>query len=130
MNNRVDQTTIFVRSLIGALLLIAMIVFLSQNLGRLHLQLSGIGLTDLRKLETNLRLPAGSAPLNSYKRFYFLAENGTLMGVFVLNPPEAGIFPILRSSTPMILDGGCDVINVELDRSRNHAERIFCNGKG
>lgn len=86
-------------------------------------------------IERTVVMPAGSAPIARYARFYTRAPTGAVVGLFVIGP-HGGLDSGKRRwvSTldylPWIADGGCAAVNVSLEAGSTEADTASCNGGG
>ena len=79
-------------------------------------------------IEPLLRMPAGSASLRSYTRYYVESRDGDehyVKGVFIRGKPGGAK---LVSTLPLILDGGCDVLHLKFDVRKMQVIAFFCAG--
>ena len=84
-------------------------------------------------VEAHITLPAGSRPIGAYGRYYygwFKHGHRMLVGVFVLDATPAGVHIVTSAQAPMVLDGGCSVVNLTYDPARKKVTSLFCNGSG
>ena len=86
------------------------------------------------RIEREVRLPAGAAPLASYARHYAWQERGD--GVRKVIAVYLGVgerTPGRRWGTendfPLILDGGCGLITLSYDVAAQRIEHVTCNGE-
>ena len=77
-------------------------------------------------IESNLRLPRDAKPLRDYGRYYY-RDGGKVVGVYV-SGDESGRRWVMKSKAPIIMDGGCGVVNVVFDVASRQVESISCNG--
>jgi hypothetical protein len=85
---------------------------------------------DLRFLERNLVLPVDALALDKYTRYYagsIRDGRRIIRGVLVSGTSRVVIMSSL-SDLPVILDGGCQIVNVEYDIGRRQLVRAACNG--
>ncbi len=83
-------------------------------------------------------MPAGARPVADYLRFYTGDRKDgrpVVLGTFVqqglwdlLQRPAAPINIVKKADMPIILDGGCAVVNLEFDTQRKQIVSISCNG--
>jgi hypothetical protein len=87
-------------------------------------------LADVHEVESDLRLPAGAAPLKTYTREYAgRVEHGHHVVVGVLSGSGGEI--IIDKSNDVedgSFDGGCEVINVTYDLTIHKLLRLECHG--
>jgi hypothetical protein len=82
------------------------------------------------ELERMLVLPGNAHSLFEYTRYYAMVTyNGRAMvrGVFVGGPSKL-IVVKSEASLPLIMDGGCSVVNVLYDVMAHKVVRAACNG--
>jgi len=77
-------------------------------------------------LEWNLMMPEGAAALRAYTRYY-AERDGMLIGIFVRG--EDGIRIVSGGELPLIIDGGCSVVNLRYNLDTQRLAAIFCNGE-
>ncbi|RZZ88322.1 hypothetical protein [Pseudoxanthomonas winnipegensis] len=84
----------------------------------------------VKTLEQQVRLPKDASPLSDYTRYYTLTADGMLVGVYVkdFDGGDRQAHLVSKREMPLILDGGCSVINVRYDPDANKVLRVFCNG--
>lgn len=93
----------------------------------------------LRGIEARLTMPAKSAPLSSYDRYYAFGKRDgriVLIGVFLapdLNDATLGQAPSIHialdeDELPAVFDGGCSVVNLVADPSLPEEAKLWCNG--
>ena len=85
-------------------------------------------------------MPAGARAVAAYLRFYTGDRKDgrpVVRGTFVLQglwdhllqrPAAAPINIVEKADMPIILDGGCAVVNLEFDTQRKQIVSISCNG--
>jgi len=76
-------------------------------------------------LEWNLVMPEGAGALGTYTRYY-AERDGMLIGIFVRG--DDGIRIVPGGELPLILDGGCSVVNLRYNLDTHKLTTIFCNG--
>ena len=90
------------------------------------------------RIEHAVRLPDGAAALSSYARYY-MHRDGKVSALYRI--PD---FPGPRrddelkadnrrwvkdyNDFPIVLDGGCNIVDITFDETANRFERIECNG--
>ena len=81
------------------------------------------------RAEAQLSLPKGAEPLSSYNRFYAISGNSA-HGVFIWSSPGLGKVTIVNTvkDLPFVIDGGCDVIRVNLDLTTGTWKNVTCQG--
>jgi hypothetical protein len=82
------------------------------------------------ELERMLVLPKGAKSLFEYTRYYaMVVQDGRSMlrGEFVGGPSKI-IVVKSEASLPLIMDGGCSVVNVLFDVMAHKVVQIVCNG--
>src|SRR5216683_1484350 len=87
------------------------------------------------EIEAAIAMPAGAHPVAAYLRFYTGDRKDgrpVVLGTFVLRDllqrPAAPINIVKKADMPIILDGGCAVVNLEFDTQRKQVVSISCNG--
>jgi len=87
------------------------------------------------EIEAKIEMPAGARPVADYLRFYTGDRKDgrpVVLGTFVLRDllqrPAAPINIVEKPDMPIILDGGCAVVNLEFDTQRKQIVSISCNG--
>jgi hypothetical protein len=83
----------------------------------------------VRQSEENLVLPRGAESITSYNRFYVISETSA-KGVLIFSPSGKGSFKVVATEKdlPFVADGGCDVIEVQLDLQSMEWDRPLCHG--
>lgn len=90
----------------------------------------------MERIERQVQLPAGSKGLRNYARYY-APDGDRVVGIYISSySPDGNLdLPLGQrrwindpEGLPMILDGGCDVIEVTFMLERNAIERAQCNG--
>jgi hypothetical protein len=87
-------------------------------------------------MERALKLPAGSYPLQEYRRYYSvdtLSSHHVVEGYFIRNfvgspGDKPGIY--INQSHGTIMDGGCDIIVLHYDVDAHVLIDARCNGLG
>jgi hypothetical protein len=82
------------------------------------------------ELEHGLSLPQGAYPLAKYTRYYTgLIRNGrhVVRGIFVGGAPKVVIVKS-ELALPVVMDGGCHIINVDYEVESHKVLQVFCNG--
>ncbi len=81
-------------------------------------------------------MPAGARPIASYSRYYAGAQkdgrpivHGTFVLDGLLKRPAAPINIVEEQDMPVILDGGCAIVNLQFDVQSKQVLSIFCNGE-
>ena len=66
----------------------------------------------MRTMESQITLPDGAAPLRRYRRYYAWANNEyhTVVAIYVLGG-KSGRLWLSENDMPIVLDGGCTVVN-------------------
>jgi len=77
-------------------------------------------------IEARVVMPKEAGPLNSYRRFYY-RKGGKVVGVYVAGEKPGREWIARRVDAPLIMDGGCSVVNVHFDTSSKEIQ-AFCNG--
>jgi len=92
------------------------------------------------EIEAAIAMPDGARPIADYRRFYTGDRKDgrpVVRGTFVLQglwdhllqrPAAAPINIVEKADMPIILDGGCAVVNLEFDTQRKQIVSISCNG--
>jgi len=82
------------------------------------------------ELERTVKLPAGAKSLEQYSRYYAGATRNGIQVVLATYISGLNVSRIIASEAalPRILDGGCDIVNVEYDVKRHRFVAIYCNG--
>ena len=82
-------------------------------------------------IESHVQMPAGAKPLDQYVRYYAQdKDNGFIHGVYMLadtSQDAVGSHIVDYDKLPVVMDGGCDVIEVVFIR-KIHALRAACHG--
>ena len=85
----------------------------------------------MNEVETLVRLPNGAEPLNEYSRYYTYGHEGEVVAVYagryLATKPERKWVTDSRK-LPVIMDGGCGVVNVRFD-IRSKKAVTWCNGE-
>jgi hypothetical protein len=98
-------------------------------------------------VEAAVKMPPGAKPLSDYTRYYtgIVAADGRMPGnvpaghkliwgkydlPFRYEPYRPGIHVVARSDMPLIMDGGCMIVNVYYDVDAGHIVYTKCNGVG
>jgi hypothetical protein len=83
----------------------------------------------IRRAEAKLVLPIHAEPLDSYNRYYAITRNSA-RGIFIWSPTGKGKLTVIarEKDLPFVADGGCDVVEVELDLKNNLWKRPLCHG--
>ncbi|HYD11443.1 MAG TPA: hypothetical protein VEC11_01200 [Allosphingosinicella sp.] len=87
----------------------------------------------MTRIEREIRLPAGAAPLASYARFYAWQERedgrrkviGVWLGAGERTPGRRWA---TENEFPLILDGGCGLVTLSYDADAQRIEHVTCNG--
>ena len=85
------------------------------------------------EIESKVVMPEGAAPLQEYARVYAKRPDGRIAGSYVLNPEPGGNKPGTRNwvslqELPILLDGGCAIVNIVFDLETRTVEEASCNG--
>jgi hypothetical protein len=81
----------------------------------------------VHKLEARIVMPEGAKPIGVYTRYYepgFDHGRRTVFGVLT----EEGDKQIHIGHQPMIMDGGCSVLDLTFDVATNRVTSINCHG--
>lgn len=83
----------------------------------------------ISRAEVRLVLPKGAEHLSSYNRFYAISGNSA-RGIFIWSPSGTGKMTIVdnEKDLPFVIDGGCDVIRVNLDIANGVWKHVMCHG--
>jgi hypothetical protein len=83
----------------------------------------------IRRAEAKLVLPKGAEPLSSYNRYYAVSGNSA-RGIFIWSEKREGKLTVvpMEKDLPYVADGGCDVIQVQLDLENGIWKHSFCHG--
>lgn len=95
----------------------------------------------MARIERDVRLPEGAAPLDSYARHYAWQQGRDgrrkVVAIYVSAPlahgsgtPPGRDWVDDEAALPMIDDGGCDVISLRYDLVGQRIEQVVCNGVG
>jgi hypothetical protein len=89
----------------------------------------------MARIEREVRLPEGAAPLASYARFYAWQERGDgirkVIAVYLgVGERTPGRRWVTESEFPLILDGGCGLVTLSYDAAAQRIEHVTCNGEG
>jgi hypothetical protein len=87
------------------------------------------GYETIRRAEEKLVLPKGAEQLSSYNRFYAISGDSA-RGIFIWSPSEKGKLTVVATEKdlPFVADGGCDVIQVQLNLESEVWKHAFCHG--
>jgi hypothetical protein len=82
------------------------------------------------ELERTVTLPAGAKLLKQYSRYYAgTVRNGVRVVVATyISGLDVSRIVGSEAALPGVLDGGCDIVNVEYDVKRHRFVQVFCNG--
>jgi hypothetical protein len=78
------------------------------------------------KVERQVKLPPGAAPLSQYERYYAYSTNWDVLAEYVRGTNKRE-WVADRKSFPMISDGGCGVVTVRHNLRSGHSD-AWCNG--
>lgn len=86
------------------------------------------------RIEREIRLPEGAAPLATYARFYAWQERGDgvrkVIAVYLgVGERTPGRRWVTESEFPLVLDGGCGLITLSYDVAAQRIEHVTCNGE-
>ena len=83
----------------------------------------------VRDAERSLVLPPKAEDISSYDRYYAFS-GGRAVGIFISSPHGKGRLIIVseKEQLPFVADGGCTVVEVELDLNTRSWARPFCHG--
>jgi hypothetical protein len=85
----------------------------------------------MNEIETTIKLPAGAEPLREYSRYYAYGQKGEVLGIYAgkyLDRSDGREWVKDPKHLPMIMDGGCGVVNVRFD-IRSKKIEAYCNGE-
>lgn len=82
------------------------------------------------KIEAKVTLPPGSNPLAAYSRFYAWVD-GTHAKVHAIyvSDTSPGRKWTTTDSLPVVLDGGCSIIELNYGVASDRVEWVVCNGE-
>ena len=88
----------------------------------------------MERIEREVRLPEGAAPLASYARYYAWQERGDgirkVIAVYLgVGERTPGRRWVTENEFPLILDGGCGLISLSYDAAARRIEHVTCNGE-
>ena len=87
--------------------------------------------TIMDRIETSGRLPAGAGPVTGYFREYAWADvQKTKVTAIYRRSDRPGRRWIDFDDLPMVMDGGCAVIELVYDVKRGGLDEIYCHGAG
>jgi hypothetical protein len=84
---------------------------------------------EIQALEREISMPAGARPVSAYDRYYAAAiQDGrrVIHGIYFGNGGKTTIEA--SGNLPVVMDGGCGVVNVDYDVESHKFIRVFCNG--
>jgi len=86
------------------------------------------------RIERQLRLPEGAAPLASYARYYAWQQRGDdrrkVVAVYLgVGERTPGRRWVEETEFPLILDGGCGLVSLSYDLAAQRIEHVTCNGE-
>ena len=82
---------------------------------------------DLKKMEILVDIKNFKEP-NMYNRYYFI-DNGIANGIYIKSDFGHGLIHVVKDSDlPIIMDGGCSIINIKFDLKNKKVLSAFCNG--
>jgi hypothetical protein len=84
----------------------------------------------MNEAETLVKLPEGAGPLQEYSRYYTYGRDGEVIGIYAgrylaKNAERKWVSDARR--LPVIMDGGCGVVNIRFDVKSKKAV-AWCNG--
>ena len=91
----------------------------------------------IAQIEQRVQLPAGAERLARYARYYAINGNRVVATYTTFVDPQVEHVSLATGHTrwiddyrrmPLISDGGCSVVNVLYDPSKQKVEHVFCNG--
>jgi len=86
----------------------------------------------MAQIEQQVQLPANAHKLNKYARYY--AADGTrVIATYIISGSDERLVGKRRwmadkRDLPMVMDGGCMVVNVVYDLAKKKVEQSSCNG--
>ena len=86
--------------------------------------------TLMNEIEALVKLPNGAAPLQEYSRYYTYGRDDEVIGIYAgryLAKNAERKWVRDSRSLPVIMDGGCGVVNISFDIRSKKAE-AWCNG--
>jgi len=84
---------------------------------------------EIQVLEQEISMPAGARPLSSYNRYYSaVLRDGrrVIHGIYFGNGGKTTVAE--SGDLPVVMDGGCGVVNVIYDVESHKFIDVFCNG--
>jgi hypothetical protein len=82
----------------------------------------------LDRIEARLVLPPGAYPLKGYSRAYAWSAGRTkVRGMFSHGPDRRYWVP--EAELPLVMDGGCDYVEIVFDIRVDKVEHAACNGE-
>jgi hypothetical protein len=81
------------------------------------------------RIEANMRLPEGAAPLAEYTRSYAYAPGGREVEAVYMREPPGGRSWVEHNDLPFILDGGCRQVTIRADATTGRVLSVRCNGE-
>jgi hypothetical protein len=86
----------------------------------------------MARIERDVRLPEGAGPLASYGRYYAWQdrEDGVrkVLAIYVRGQ-EPGRHWVTETQLPLIMDGGCSIVELTWNVAEARIETIGCNGE-
>ncbi len=90
----------------------------------------------IERIEATIKLPRGSRPLADYERYYAVdtaSGRRMIFGLYLIDgedPPGTSKLHLLddASKLPIVMDGGCGVIQVRWDVASAQIVSVACNG--
>ncbi|WP_298164207.1 hypothetical protein [Novosphingobium sp.] len=86
----------------------------------------------MENIERQVQLPPEAQGLNEYNRYYAF-DGERVIATYVLsdgNDPRKGqrYWLAKRQDLPLVMDGGCGIVNVIYDPLAKRVDETFCNG--
>lgn len=86
------------------------------------------------RIEREIRLPEGAGPLASYARYYAWQQRGDgvrkVVGVYLgLGERTPGRRWVEETDFPLVMDGGCGLVNLSYNVAEQRIEHVTCNGE-
>lgn len=81
------------------------------------------------RIEANVRLPEGAAPLADYTRSYAFVPGGREVEAVYMREPPGGRRWVEHGALPFILDGGCRQVTIRAEAESARVLSVRCNGE-
>lgn len=85
---------------------------------------------DIKKIESKLKLPRLAYPLKRYQRFYageIVEGKKILVGIFLFDGKKSGVEITDLIHMPVVLDGGCSVLDFKFLIDENKVAMLECH---